>query len=118
MIKQLLENMSLYFWSKSNEDTIIIGGHNNGRFYGQIELTLDEQTATIKTDVSNGVSSSIRLADRSYSNQTEEYQQIKELFDRIDEYLNNSDTKLNQELYREKLMHNVLDLLPNYSDVG
>lgn len=54
MIKELIEQKDKYFWSKSEEGTIIVGGYNNGRFYGQIELTIDENTATIKMDVSNG----------------------------------------------------------------
>lgn len=117
MIKELVENKNKYFWSTSSKGSIIIGGYNHGRFYGQIEFSIDENTATIKMDVSNGVSSAMGLAERLYSNLTQEYQLIEEMFNHIDEYLTDPNTKLHQELNRTELIQNVMNLLPKYSNI-
>ena len=116
MINELYHDKEKYFWSKSEDKTIIVGGTNNRRFYGKIELVLNDIKAIVKITISNGVSSSMILTDRPYSHLTPEYSQIKELYDTIDDYLNDPDVKLDQEVHRERLLQNVFDLLPKYSD--
>ena len=117
MIKELSANKNKYFWSKSFDGNIIIGGYNNGLFYGQIVLAMDENTAPVQADESNGATSSISQADKTYSKLTQEYRIIETLFTEMDEYLEMQDTKFNQELMRETLMKNVMNLLPDYSNL-
>jgi hypothetical protein len=118
MIKELIEHKNKYFWSKSERGTIIIGGTNKGRNYGNIELSMDDNIAAMKIVVSNGVSQSERLLpDKEYSKLTVEYKLIKDLFENIDNYLSNSDTKFNQEMHRGTLLQNVFELLPKYDNI-
>ncbi len=114
MIKKLIEQKEKYFWSKSSSGAVIVGGYNDGRFYGQIEFTIDKNSATIKIDISNGVSSSRGLPERHYSNTTLEYKQIAEIFKNIDGYLNDPHTISNQKEHRAELLQNVMNLLPKY----
>jgi len=117
MIKELIEQKERYLWSKSLSGTIIVGGYNDGRFYGQIEFSIDKNSATIIIDVSNGVSSSTRLPERHYSTAKLEYQQIAEIFKNIDGYLNDPHTISNQEMHRKELLRNVMNLLPKYESL-
>lgn len=117
MIKELISNREKYFWSKSLDGVIIIGGYNEGRFYGKIELTLEDKNIKMRIDVSNGISTSIGFPEQSFSNHTEEYIVLNELFVNFDEYLNNPKTTTNQEMNREVLMQNVKDLLPKYDKI-
>jgi len=118
MINELIKQKNKYLWSKSERGTIIIGGYNNGRFYGNIELFMDEAIATMKIVISNGVTNTKRLQpDKEYSNLTNEYNLIKYLFENIDSYLADPDIKFKQEMDREKLLQNVFDFLPKYNHI-
>lgn len=117
MIKQLFEEKEKFYWSKTDEGAIVVGGSDYGRFYGHVILKMDEHRVVAEITISDGAASSMLLADRPYSNLTEEYRLVKELFDTIDDYLADPEIQLNQKLNRATLLGNVLELLPKHGNV-
>lgn len=117
MIEDIFKNKEKYFWSKSEDGTIIVGGSNQSRFYGQIKIKLTDEKVIIGIEISNGATTIARkLPDIEYVSPTFEYLQYKKRYEEIGDYLNKDEIKFNQDINRIKLLQNVFDLLPKYND--
>jgi hypothetical protein len=116
MLNNLIDEQNNYFWSWSSDKTIIIGGNDEGIFYGKIELLLNKNNAVIKTDISNGVTSSIGISPMEYNKGSKEFEIISEIYQKFEEFITSQNTSIRQELERKNLMKNVFNLLSKYEE--
>lgn len=114
--QQLWANRQNYLWTVNDDQTVTIGGYtySDAREYGSVRLKLDSEYSYVYVTLSDGVSNCSPLAERPYSNKTQQYLDIKAIFDEIGDYLEDSATKQHQEVNREILVQNVQNLLPQY----
>lgn len=115
MIQKLLENKQKFFWSKSAQGEIIVGGYGNGaRYYGTIVFTLHEDKAIMRIDIISGMSiEDQRNQTKEFNREIDqsEYSNVKNLFKEIEDYLELENTKLVQNINREELMSNLYEFL-------
>jgi hypothetical protein len=114
IIQECLKNKDKYFFS-IKDNVIMCGGRSAGKFYGLLEVKIDEEAATIYQETSNGISESITLTPEQHVDGTNEYIELVHFQTEISEYLKNNETLIFQDLNRETLLRNTLELLPSHS---
>ncbi|MDX2173484.1 MAG: hypothetical protein SFY56_10200 [Bacteroidota bacterium] len=114
MLNELITNKEKYHWSRSINNNIIVGGYDSGRFYGQAEFIFSDTFITVKTQISNGVSSSKNIPDTIIAKGTADFDLIQNFSQSLDEYLELPDIQLDYLIKRRELLDNTFNLLPKY----
>jgi len=119
IITQLLQSPDKYFWSESNleQDKIVLGGYDGGRDFGQFEFIINEEFVRIDRSITDGVSSGQMLSPLTFTNQTVEYKQIKDILKAVMVLLSDKDYLAKREFNRFELLQNTFRLLPRYSGI-
>jgi S-adenosylmethionine synthetase len=110
MIEKVFKEREKYLWSLSSDGTVQVGGYINGQFYGLIEIKHEENVIRISFDESNGFQANGCTHNTSYNSNSREYDSTVDLLDEIKNYIGNPNTKMHQELNRNELLKNMLDL--------
>ncbi|MCB1712596.1 MAG: hypothetical protein KDH96_09045 [Candidatus Riesia sp.] len=108
----LLLNFKNYYWSFDEDDVLTCGGYINGILYGLIKFYINEDRLQIE-ETKKSETLDLLLSPRFYKNETVTYKNAIELSKRVREYLDNPDSKANQELNRDQLISNIDKLLTN-----
>lgn len=110
MIEKLFKEREKYLWSLSIDGTVQVGGYIGGQFYGLIEIKHEKNNVQINFNESDGFQANGRNYKKSYESSGREYDSIVDLLDEIKNYIGNPNTKMHQELNRNELLKNMLDL--------
>lgn len=106
----LLVHFNNYYWSYNEDENILVcGGYNDGKFYGQIQFFINNDFVVIE-EARHGEIVELLLPPRAYENNTPTYSNVIELMRRIKEYLDNPEVYANQELNRYQLIKNTNEL--------
>jgi hypothetical protein len=113
ILERLYKRKKEFYWSKSLDGSLVVGGYINGNFLGQINFYLSEDKIEVKG--SWPPDSNINI---SYETGSSQYELNKFLIGEIESYLRFPETELQQELNRDKLIRNLFEYLSgsNHSD--
>lgn len=107
IIEVLYKRKNEFFWSKSIDGSLVVGGYINGNFFGQINFHLSEDSVDVKGSWPPDEEINIIYPSRDGS----QYNLYKFLIQEIENYLLLPETVRQQELNRDLLIRNLFAYL-------